>query len=94
MGLPDFWTLGSADLSKSLAVVESFFRAQAWEPPEAKGSALYTGKETSKMSFEEVGRHSEPWRGGGWQARSEGWLVAMELTRLGDAGLRCFADAA
>lgn len=61
MGLPDFWTLGSADLSKSLAAVQSFFRAQAWEPPEAKGSALYAGKETSKMSFVEAGRQSEAW---------------------------------
>lgn len=51
VGLPDLWTLGSAELSKSLAAVSSFFRAQAWEPLEAKGSVLYTGKKTSEMSL-------------------------------------------
>lgn len=61
MGLPDFWTLGSAEPSKSLVAVQSFFRPLAWEPPEAKGSALYTGKETSEVSFEEVERLFESW---------------------------------
>lgn len=57
VGPPDFWTLGRADPSESLAAEQSFFRLR----PERCRQELcsYTGKRTSEMknySFEEVGR--------------------------------------